>query len=168
VPPTSIQETGPHVKARCDRREAEPMGDDVLGPIDYLAVEFPGGHVTSDAFQSVMDLTRRGIIRVLDLEFVAKSGDGAVRKVALDSLTDAIGVDVTLWQGAESGLLDRSDFDTVASGIAPGSIAGILVYEHVWAAPLIATIERSGAHVVGDGRIAVDDLLTALDSAEGA
>jgi hypothetical protein len=144
------------------------MDDDVLAPIDYLALEFPGGHVTGDAFQSLIDLTHRGIIRVLDLEFLAKSTDGVVRKVALNSLIDAIGVDVTLWQGAESGLLDQSDFDTVASGIEPGSVAAILVYEDVWAAPLIATIERSGAHVVADGRIAVEDLLSALDSAEGA
>ena len=144
------------------------MDDDVLAPIDYLAVEFPGGHVTGDAFQSVMDVCRRGVIRVLDLEFIAKSAEGAVRKVALDTLTDATGVDVALWQGAESGLLDQSDFDAVASGIAPGSIAGILVYEHVWAAPVIATIERSGAHVVGEGRIAMDDLLAALNSDERA
>ena len=142
------------------------MDDDVLGPIDYLAVEFPSGHVTGDGFRSLMDLVRRGIIRVLDLEFVAKSADGAVRKVALDTVEHAAGVDVTLWRGAESGLLDRSDVDNVASGIEPGSVAGIVVYENVWAAPLIAAFERGGAHVVGEGRIAVDELLTALDSAE--
>jgi hypothetical protein len=144
------------------------MDDDVLGPIDYLAVEFPGGQVAGDVFRSLLDLTRRGVIRVLDLEFVAKSTDAAVRKVEFANLTDTIGVDVTLWQGAESGLLDRSDLNAVASGIAPGSVAGILVYEQVWAAPLIATIERSGAHVVGEGHVAAEDLLTALDSAERA
>jgi hypothetical protein len=144
-----------------------PRDDDALAPIDYLALEFPDGHVTGDAFQSVMDLTHSGTIRVLDLEFLAKSADGVVRKVALDSVSDAIGVDVTLWQGADSGLLDPSDFEVVASAIAPGSMAGILIYENVWAAPLIATIEHSGAHVVGDGRIAVEDLVAALDSAEG-
>src|SRR5262249_55883862 len=108
------------------------MDDDVLGPVDYLAVEFPSGNVTGAGFQPLTDLVRRGIIRVLDLEFVAKSADGAVRKVALDAVKHAAGVDVTLWRGAESGLLDRSDADNVASGIAPGSVAGILVYENVW------------------------------------
>jgi hypothetical protein len=142
--------------------------DDVLGPIDYLAVEFPGGQVTDDGFRALLDLANRGIVRVLDLEFVAKAADGAVRKVALDSVEHAAGVDVTLWRGAESGLLDRSDVDNVAAGLAAGSVAGIVVYENVWAAPLIAAFERGGAHVVGEGSIAVDELLTALDSAEGA
>jgi hypothetical protein len=142
------------------------VNDDVLGPIDYLAVEFPGGHVTGEGFQLLMDLVHRGIIRVLDLEFVAKSADGAVRKVALGAVEHTGDVDVTIWQGAASGLLDPSDVDNVASGIEPGSLAGILVYENVWAAPLIAAIERSSAHIVGEGRIAADDLVAALDSTE--
>jgi hypothetical protein len=144
------------------------MDDDILGPIDYLAVEFPSGNVTGEGFLPLMDLVRRGIIRVLDLEFVAKSADGALRTVALDAIAHAAGVDVTLWRGAESGLLDRSDAANVGAGIAPGSVAGILVYENVWAAPLIAAFERGGAHVVGEGSIAVDDLLTALGGTERA
>jgi hypothetical protein len=79
-----------------------------------------------------------------------------------DNWLSHFGLDVTLWQGAESGLLDQPDVDNIASGIQPGSVAGILVYENVWAAPLIAAFEREGAHVVGEGSIAVDDLLTAL------
>ncbi len=55
------------------------MDDDVLGPIDYLAVEWPGGLVTGEGFQLLLDLGR-GIVRVLDLEFVAKAADGTVRK----------------------------------------------------------------------------------------
>jgi hypothetical protein len=144
------------------------MDDDILGPIDYLAVEFPGGKVTGEGFEPLMDLVHRGIIRVLDLEFVAKATDGALRMVALDTIAHAAGVDVRLWRGAESGLLDRSDAANVAAGIAPGSVAGILVYENVWAAPLIAAFERGGAHVVGEGSIAVEDLLTALDGTERA
>jgi Family of unknown function (DUF6325) len=144
------------------------VDDDVLGPIDYLAVEFPGGRVTGEGFQLLMDLVDRGIIRVLDLEFVAKSADGVVRKVALGDVEHTSDVDVTIWQGAASGLLDPSDIDNVASGIEPGSLAGVLVYENVWAAPLIAAIERSNAHIVGEGRITIDDLATALDTTERA
>jgi len=41
------------------------VDDDVLGPIDYLAVEWPGGQVTGEGFQLLLDLVDRGIIRVL-------------------------------------------------------------------------------------------------------
>ncbi|MBV9325002.1 MAG: DUF1269 domain-containing protein [Chloroflexi bacterium] len=144
------------------------MDDDILGPIDYLAIEFPNGRVSGEGFQLVMDLVQRGIIRVLDLEFIARASDGTARRVALGDIGHTADVDVTVWQGAESRVLDQSDFDLIASGIAPGSLAGILVYENVWAAPLMAAIERNAARIVGEGRIAADDLVTALDASERA
>ncbi|MBV9577458.1 MAG: DUF1269 domain-containing protein [Chloroflexi bacterium] len=138
--------------------------DEVLGPIDYLAVEFPNGRVTGDEFRALADLGRRGIIRVLDLEFVTRSADGAARKVALSDVEHTDDIDATIWQGAESGVLDQSDFDLIAAGIEPGSLAGVLVYENVWAVPLIAAIDRANARIVGEGRIAVSDLMSSLES----
>jgi len=142
------------------------VDDDVLGPIDYLAVEWPGGHVTGEGFQLLLALVDRGIIRVLDLEFMAKAADGTVRRVALGDVEHGGDVDVTMWDGASSGLLDQSDIDEVATVIEPGSLAGILVYENLWATPLMAALDRSSARLVGDGRIVVEDLLTALDATE--
>jgi hypothetical protein len=140
--------------------------DDVLGPIDYLAVEWPGGHVTGEGFQLLLDLVDRDIVRVLDLEFVAKAADGSVRKVALGDVEHGGDVDVTMWDGASSGLLDQSDLDEVAAVIEPGSLAGILVYENLWAVPLMTALDRSSARMVGNGRIVVEDLLTVLDETE--
>jgi len=144
------------------------MDDDVLGPIDYLAVEYPDGLLTGEGFELVLDLVERDIIRVLDLEFVAKSSDGTVQKVALADIEHSGTVDVTLWQGASSGLLDQSDLDTLSAAIEPGSLAGILVYENVWATPLMKALDASTARLVGYDRIMVDDLVAALDESESA
>lgn len=142
------------------------MSDQVLGPIDYLAVEWPGGHVTGEGFELLLDLVERDIVRVLDLEFIAKSSDGAVRKVALADVEHGGDVDVTIWDGASSGLLDQSDFDEVAAAIEPGSLAGIVVYENLWAVPIWTALDRSAARLVGSGRISGDDLIAALDATE--
>lgn len=144
------------------------MGDEVLGPIDYLAVEWPGGHVTGEGFQLLLDLVERGTIRVLDLEFIAKAADGTVRKVALGDLEHDGQVNVTMWDGASSGLLDQSDLDEVAAAIEPDSLAGILVYENVWAVPMWTALDRSSARLVGAGRIVADDLLAALDATDAS
>jgi hypothetical protein len=85
------------------------VDDDILGPIDFLAVEFPNRRIGGDSFASLMQLVQHGIIQVLDLEFVARSADGTVQKVELDSIEHDAEVDVNLWQAAESGLLDASD-----------------------------------------------------------
>ena len=102
----------------------------------------------------------------LDLAFIAKAADGSVKKVALGDVEHGGDVDVTMWDGASSGLLDQSDIDQVAAVIEPGSLAGIMVYENLWAVPLMTALDRSTARMVGGGRIVVEDLLTALDETE--
>jgi hypothetical protein len=144
----------------------EFVDDDVLGPIAFLAVEFPNGRVTGEGFQLLMDLVHRGIIRVLDLEFVARSMDGAVSKMDLGAVEHSADVDITIWQAAESGLLDDDDIATIASSIMPGSLAGIVVYENVWAVPLMSAIGRGNARIIGEGRVAAADVLAALGASE--
>lgn len=143
------------------------MGDTVLGPIDYLAVEWPRRHVTGEGFRLLMDLVDREIVRVLDILFIAKDADGRVSKVELADVEHSDALDSRLW-GLSSGLLDQSDIDQVASAIEPGSLAGILVYENVWAVPMWTAIDRSSARLVGAGRIPGPDLVAALDTPDSA
>jgi Family of unknown function (DUF6325) len=143
------------------------VADSVLGPIDYLAVEWPERHVTGEGFRILMDLVDRGIVRVLDILFIAKGADGKVSTVEAADVEHSDELDARLW-GLSSGLLDQSDIDEVAAAIAPGSLAGILVYENVWAVPMWTAIDRSNARLVGAGRVAADDLMAALDAPTSA
>jgi len=138
---------------------------DILGPIDYLAVEFPNGRMTGAGFRLVKELVRRGIIIVMDLEFVRKESDGSLTKVALEDVPQEDPVDVSDWVGAYSGLLDENDMQAVGDAITPGSLAGVLVYENAWAAPIMQEIEDSGARLLGSARVQADDILEALGPA---
>ena len=135
---------------------------DILGPVDCIAVEFPGGVITGVGFRLVMKMVRAGAIRVLDLEFIAKDADGSVSRVALKDVVHGGDTDITVWDGAASGLLDEDDFAQVGAAIAPGSLAGILVYENAWAVPLLTALDESTARLIGWERIAADDVLAAL------
>ena len=44
-------------------------------------------------------------------------------------------LDLAIFEGASSGLLDESDLADAASVIEPGSSAGILIFENRWATP---------------------------------
>jgi hypothetical protein len=143
------------------------MGETILGPVDYLAVEWPGRHVTGEGFRLLMDLVDREIVRVLDLLFIAKDADGNVSKVDVADVEHSEALDERLW-GLASGLLDQSDIDEVAAAIEPGSLAGILVYENVWAVPMWTAIDRSSARLIGAGRVVADDLIAALDAPDPA
>jgi hypothetical protein len=39
---------------------AQPGSDDVLGPVDFLAIEFPGGQLTAAGFERLLALANDG------------------------------------------------------------------------------------------------------------
>lgn len=146
---------------------SEPIpDDDLLGPMDYLAVEFPGGRVTGAGFAVLLDLVERGAVRVLDLEFLAKNAGGDVKLVGVQELDIEPGVDLSPFVGASSGLLDHSDIEVVAAALEPGGVAAMLVYEELSALPMIAAWQREGARMIIDGPVTPEDIVQALDSTE--
>jgi hypothetical protein len=139
---------------------------DDLGPIDYLVVEFPGARLPGEGLPLLVDLVDRGIVRVLDLVFIRKDPDGSVVAVEVRDLDRDGDLDVEVLVGASSGLLGRDDLEQAAAAVEPGSAAGIVLYENVWAVPFIGALRRAGGQLVAAGRIPAEDLLAALDATE--
>ncbi|MFF1322711.1 MULTISPECIES: DUF6325 family protein [Streptomyces] len=146
------------------------MSDELedVGPIDYLVVEFPGNRMTGEGLPLLVELVDRGIIRILDLMFVRKDDDGSVTGMEIADLTGDGELDLSVFEGASSGLLGQDDLEEAATALEPGSSAGILVYENRWAAPFAAALRRGGARLVASGRIPADAFVAALDATEDA
>ncbi len=139
---------------------------DEMGPIDYAIIEFPGNKMTGEAFPLLVDLVDRGIIRLIDLAFIRKDLDGSVEGLAIADF-DADGtLDLAVFEGASSGLLAQDDIDEASSVLEPGSAAGIIVYENLWAAPFARALRRNGAQLVASGRIPVQAILASIDAAD--
>ena len=144
----------------------EPAPADELGPIDFLAIEFPGAHISAPGFEQLLSLADQGVIDILDLEFITKDPAGNASKVDIGELANPDGVDLSVWAGASSGLLDRADVDEIAAEIQPGSVAAVIVYENRWVLSLVNTWRRSGARFIADGGISASDVVAALDATE--
>jgi Family of unknown function (DUF6325) len=136
------------------------------GPIDYVVVEFPDGRLKGEALPLLVDLVDRGIIRILDLALAKKEPDGTVRGILIADLDGDEQLDLAVFEGASSGLLDEDDIAAAGSALQPGSAAGILIYENVWAGPFAAALRRAGGHLVASGRLPAPDVLEALEAAE--
>jgi len=142
----------------------ETGGSDIeTGPIDYLVIEFPRNRMTGEGWPLLVDLVDRGIIRLLDLVFIRKEEDGSVSALSLHDLGEQ-GVDLSVFEGAGSGLLGEDDLAEAANAVEPGCSAGVLVYENAWAAPFATAMRRSGAELVAFGRVPVQAILATLEA----
>jgi hypothetical protein len=137
-----------------------------MGPISYLVVEFPGSKMTGEGLSHLVDLVEQGVIRILDLIFVAKSQDGSLGIIALADLDHDGTLDLAVFEGASSGLVSQDDLEEAAPVITAGSSAAILIFENRWATPFIQALRRGEAQLVAAGYIPQDDLVAALDAAE--
>jgi hypothetical protein len=137
---------------------------DATGPISYLIVEFPGNKMTGEGLPLLVDLVDRGIIRVLDLMFVTREVDGSVTAIDISDIDGDGALDLAVFQGASSGLLDASDLEDAAPAIEPGSSAAILIFENRWATAFTQALRRGGAELVAAGYIAHDDIAASLDA----
>ncbi len=138
---------------------------DEMGPIDYVLVEWPGRQPTGEAAPHLIDLVDRGLIRILDLTFIAKADDGSVAVLEISDLGDEVEA-FAAFEGASSGLLSEEDMSEAATALEPGTSAALLVYENRWAAPFASAVRRSGGQLVASGRIPIQDVVVALDAAE--
>ncbi len=138
-----------------------------VGPIDYLVVEWPPGNKpTGDALPLLVDLVERGIIRILDFVFVQKDEDGSVVRVEVDELGSD--PELTVFEGASSGLLGEDDYKEAGNALDRGCAAALLVYENTWAAPFATAVRRGGARLVSTGRIPLNAIIAALDELDDA
>jgi hypothetical protein len=133
-----------------------------LGPIDYIVLEWPREQPTGEVAPMILDLHDRGVIRILDIAFLAKEDDGSV--VVLE--TGSLDATFAAFEGASSGLLGDDDLEEAAGTLEPGTSAAILVWENRWAAPIAAALRRSGGQLVASGRIPVQAILASLEALE--
>ena len=148
--------------------EQAGSGDDELGPVDFLAIEFPGGRLTAPGFEQLLSLADQGVVNILDMEFITKDADGKNKKIDVWEFAVPSGVDLSAWAGASSGLLDDSDIGEISAAMRPGSAAVVVIYENRWVLGLVDAWRRDGARLIASGGLPADEIVAALDAAEAS
>ena len=139
---------------------------DELGPVDYLIVEFPAGaqNFTGEGAAELVRLHDAGTIRIMDILILQKADDGTVMAQELgdlDELGELERLETELVQ-----TLAEEDVDNLAAAMDPGSIAGVLVYENLWAAPFASAMRRAGGQLIANGRIPIQAIIAAVEADE--
>jgi hypothetical protein len=139
---------------------------DVLGPVDYLVVEFPAdrANFSGEMAAELRSLVDRELIRVLDLVIVRKDSDGSVEAAELADVDESNVGELAALEADLAMLLAEEDVEEIGTVLEPGSIAAVLVYENRWAGPFASSIRRSGGQLVANGRVATQALLAAIEA----
>ena len=142
--------------------DLDSLAEEAVGPIDYLAIELPSARMRGEGLAAIVDLVDRGIIRVLDLRAVTREADGTFTAVAITDLDNDGTLDLAVFEGVESGMLDDDDLRQAAELIEPGKVVALLLYENTWASKVAdAVAEQNGEVLVYERipRAAIEELV---------
>ena len=141
---------------------------DELGPVDYLIVEFPAGaqNFTGEGADELLKLHDAGVIRVMDILILQKAADGSVDAMELSDLAE-LG-ELARLEAQLVHTLAEDDVANLAAAMDPGSVAAVLVYENVWAAPFGSAMRRAGGQLIANGRIPIQAIIAAVEADEAA
>jgi DNA-binding CsgD family transcriptional regulator len=133
------------------------------GPLQMIAVRLgPGVGLQGRVLAEVDRLQGRGVLRLLDLLFVAKDQDGTIQRLVVaddDDFGALLSRIVPLDRAgptepaAHDGSpgFDPADARALADSLPPGTALAFLLIEHSWAQPLFDAIAETGGALLGEG-----------------
>ncbi len=122
-----------------------------VGPVSYTVIAFPGNRFTGKIVPELEKLIANGVVRILDLVFVAKDEKGDTISLEFDQLDELAPFGEL--EGEVGGLVNAEDLDLVAANLPPGNAALVIVWEDTWANPLAEAILEAGGVVVDSARV---------------
>jgi DNA-binding CsgD family transcriptional regulator len=133
------------------------------GPLQVIAVSFsPGSDFQARVLAEVDRLQGRGVLRLLDVIFVAKNEDGTIEPVIVGGDDDDLGALLSSILPLGGGVVEptgeadssgsaMSDAWALAESLLPGTALALLLVEHGWAQALFEAVSDSGGALLGEG-----------------
>ena len=135
-----------------------------LGPLEYTVIGFRDNeHFHGRIVEELEKVSKRGVIRIVDIVFVAKDVDGEI------AIIEADGLDAKAFAGFkplledQMGLLTAEDVANLAVDLPAGTSAMAILFEHKWAEHLKDAIKDAGGFLVARETIP-PEILIALNA----
>ena len=141
----------------------------MTAPLQLIALTFRlEADAESRLLAEVDRIKGRGVLRVLDMVFVAKGRDGTVEALAVGDDEDFGSLLAGIAPfGAENGGRRAvgngaagepagSGVDALVNSVEPGNAVAFLLVEHLWAGPLVDAVSAAGGVLISDDFLAGD------------
>ncbi len=144
------------------------------GPLQVIAVSLGrGADFGGQVLAEVDRLRGRGLLRLVDLLFLAKNEVGEIERLVVGDDDDDFGallsriiplggaglVEPAAGEGAPG--FDLTDVRALAESLLPGTALAFLLVEHGWARPLFDAIAEAGGALLGEGFLTAEAGLVA-------
>ncbi len=172
----------------------------MLGPLQLTVIGFDEDKYFQEIMVQIKDLRKHKVIRLFDLLYVIKHADGTVASKEVDDLQegeqreygtlikglmglatkdvehmDAAEVAGALGSESDAFGVSESEVQGLAEALPNGSSAIFIIFEHVWARDVKASILKAGGYVRAQGfldpatlQTATNELATVLEAVEKA
>jgi hypothetical protein len=114
--------------------------------------------------KELVALVDAGTIRLIDVLILQKAEDGAIDAMELSDLEELGELQALEAELAE--LLMEDDVVHLAAAMDPGTTAGVLIYENLWAAPFASAARRAGGQLIANGRIPIQAIIASIEADE--
>jgi hypothetical protein len=152
------------------RVESSQLEVDVsYGPIELLVLKFPGNRFSGGVAPALQRLVDAGTIRVIDIEFAYREGDGTLTVLEVNELEDDISGGFDPVVRDVTALLNHDDARALLDGLEPNSSGAVMLFENVWAKEFVDEVVASSGEVVLNARIpreVIDELVAAAGQPE--
>jgi hypothetical protein len=140
-----------------------PLTSPPVGPVEWVALSFPGPELGSGVAVPLAELVRSGMVRVLDAVVVHKGSDGTVTEGEIAD--DGAALDDV--DGDVLELLSHDDLRSIAERLENDTTTLVLVWENLWAAGFAGAVRAHGGTVIAHDRVPAADVVAALEAAAG-
>jgi uncharacterized membrane protein len=162
----------------------DPSPIESIAPIQMMSLAFPGNRFRGEILPELERLKRAEIIRIVDLLFVRKDSAGDVMVMTATDLGWEEAVSFGSYVGALAGfaeagpagiergamagaaeladghLFDEDDVFRVTQALPKSTSAALVLFEHLWAKPLLDAVDRAGGMQLSNDWIPPDQIVS--------
>ena len=148
-----------------------------IGPIQFIAIGFENPNFRGQILAELDAVRGKGLIRLIDLLFVAKGRDGNITIMTDSDFDEADLTDygdslrtLTGLNGSNGGTgnvkaapsaygISPADVESVLMQLEPGTAAAMVLFEHSWAGGLAEAVRNAGGSLLAQGMLTWDAVM---------
>ena len=124
-----------------------------VGPVEYIAIAFPGTISQGRSSRRSRSSRIPGTIRVLDIVIISKDNDGNVAAVELGDASPEEAATLAVLGIEGKNLLGLEDIEDIGGALDPNSTCALMIWENAWAAEFAKSLRDADGILIANGRI---------------